>query len=280
MSSLIHDGHFQFYIFKFYINDQIRQFLYRSDNLCRDRAESADYDEIMHSGIDYRQFTCSEAQVFDYIQKHTSMAEHMSIRQLASACYTSTGSVIRMIRKLGFSGYAEFQYRMRTMPDGNVIYSEEERDCRLSRFFEATVRTETYQRSVKEAAALIADKKEILFDGDSYGRCVLETGIHLFASPARKAGLLNCDDYMARKKSSAVIVIMGRSDPYEAASTVSHIPPGRIPVIMICCGGYIPDIPCRKIVCRETDEYFSGASSLIPAVHTLEMLRKTVDSVS
>lgn len=261
-------------------NDRIRQFLYRSANLCRDRAESADYDEIMQSGIDYRQFTCSEAQVYDYIQNHTTMAEHMSIRQLASASYTSTGSVMRMIRKLGFTGYAEFQYRMRTMPDGNIIYSEEERDCRLSRYFEATVRTETYQRSVKEAAALIAGKKEILFDGDSYGRCVLETGIHLFSSPLRKAGLLKQDGCENRKKASVIIEIMGRSDPYEASSTISRIPAGTIPVIMICCGGYIPEIPCRKIICRETDEYFSKAASLIPAVHTLEMLRKTVDSAS
>ena len=218
----------------------------------------------MQSGIDYRQFTCSEAQVYDYIQNHTTTAEHMSIRQLASASYTSTGSVIRMIRKLGFTGYAEFQYRMRSMPDGNIIYSEEERDCRLSRYFEATVRTETYQRSVKEAAALIAGKKEILFDGDSYGRCVL----------------LKQDGCESRKKASVIIEIMGRSDPYEASSTISRIPAGTIPVIMICCGGYIPEIPCRKIICRETDEYFSKAASLIPAVHTLEMLRKTVDSAS
>jgi hypothetical protein len=234
----------------------------------------------MHSGIDYRQFTCSEAQVFDYIQKHTSMAEHMSIRQLASACYTSTGSVVRMVRKLGYTGYAEFQYRMRTMEDGNIVYSEYERECRLSRFFEATARTDTYQRSVKKAAALIAVKKEILFDGDSYGRCVLETGIHLFRSACRKADFLEADDCLPHKKTSAIILIMGCSDPYEASMTASRIPPGKIPVIMICCGGHIPDIPCRKIICRETDELFSSASSLIPAVHTLELLRKAVDSLS
>ncbi|WP_418667562.1 MurR/RpiR family transcriptional regulator [Allofournierella sp.] len=49
-----------------------------------------------------------EKKIFDYVVRNLSQVKDMNIRELANACYVSTTTMFRFVKKLGFSGYGEF----------------------------------------------------------------------------------------------------------------------------------------------------------------------------
>lgn len=54
-------------------------------------------------------FTNTEAKIADYVLGHWRQASGMSANALAKETFSSNASVIRMCRKMGLSGYREFQ---------------------------------------------------------------------------------------------------------------------------------------------------------------------------
>ena len=56
-------------------------------------------------------FTETEALLADFILDHGEDLLHMSIRDLADACYTSPNAIMRMCRKTGCEGFRDFKVR-------------------------------------------------------------------------------------------------------------------------------------------------------------------------
>lgn len=54
-------------------------------------------------------FTGTEIKIADYILERSHQVSGMSANALARETFSSTASVIRMCRKMGLSGYREFQ---------------------------------------------------------------------------------------------------------------------------------------------------------------------------
>ncbi|MEE8824259.1 HTH-type transcriptional regulator GlvR [Lentilactobacillus sunkii] len=50
----------------------------------------------------------NEYGLLDYVIKNMDKIQNKSIRELAAACYVSTTTFLRFVRKIGFSGYSEF----------------------------------------------------------------------------------------------------------------------------------------------------------------------------
>lgn len=56
-----------------------------------------------------KKLNSSEQEIFSYIVRHSSAVQTMNIRTLASNCFVSTTTILRLVRKLGFDGYRDFQ---------------------------------------------------------------------------------------------------------------------------------------------------------------------------
>ena len=54
-------------------------------------------------------FSETEKDVADYILNHGDDMIHMSIRELADACYTAPNTIMRMCKKLGCEGFRDFK---------------------------------------------------------------------------------------------------------------------------------------------------------------------------
>ncbi len=52
--------------------------------------------------------TKNEYTLLDYVIKHMKEIQNKSIREVAAACFVSTTTFLRFVRKIGFSGYSEF----------------------------------------------------------------------------------------------------------------------------------------------------------------------------
>ena len=68
----------------------------------------------------------TEQSVLEYLMEHTEEALKIGIRGVAQKKYTSTATVMRLAKKLGFEGFREMIYSFRTEmdPAGNTLPEE------------------------------------------------------------------------------------------------------------------------------------------------------------
>ena len=57
-------------------------------------------------------FTTTEKRIADYLQANFETAVYMTIEELAKATYTSHSAIIRLCKKLGFTGFKEFRLEL------------------------------------------------------------------------------------------------------------------------------------------------------------------------
>ena len=57
-------------------------------------------------------FTTTEKRIADYLQANFEAAVYMTIEELAKATYTSHSAMIRLCKKLGFTGFKEFRLEL------------------------------------------------------------------------------------------------------------------------------------------------------------------------
>ena len=57
-------------------------------------------------------FTTTEKRIADYLQANFEAAVYMTIEELAKATYTSHSAIIRICKKLGFTGFKEFRLEL------------------------------------------------------------------------------------------------------------------------------------------------------------------------
>ena len=57
-------------------------------------------------------FTTTEKRIADYIRRNIEATVYMTIEELAKATYTSHSAIIRLCKKMGFSGFKEFRFEL------------------------------------------------------------------------------------------------------------------------------------------------------------------------
>ena len=235
-----------------------------------------DYDEAMKQIIQPSSLSPSELHVYRYLLKNYRLARDMTIRELSAASYSSTSSIMRLVRKFGYPGYAEFQSSLQKNHTCAEVFFRDEREFSLHTFFDIICEDEEFQYSLKRAAAVLAANRNILFTGDAYGICARESGMRLFGYYGWQTGFLEDHPVRDKRNGVCVVAIIGSADEAEAKQIASSLPVGSVPVILIYFGGFKPSLPCDEICCTYGSPHAPKAISMIPAVHTLELLQKQV----
>ena len=62
------------------------------------------------------QLNPSELEIAAFVINNQEKVQAMSIVELADACHTSKSSIHRLTKKLGFEGFSEFKYSMKSLP--------------------------------------------------------------------------------------------------------------------------------------------------------------------
>ena len=68
-----------------------------------------------------KNLTDTENRIREYTLQHLSAMPTITIQQLAAASYTSHSAVIRLTKKLGFSGFKAFRYQLSTEIQRNAL---------------------------------------------------------------------------------------------------------------------------------------------------------------
>jgi DNA-binding MarR family transcriptional regulator len=254
----------------------------RFQNLSVFRKMTVHYDEAMKNKEkttgQLPPLTAAEYNIYHYILENYEEVRHMSIRELSKSVYSSTSTILRFVKKFGYDGYTEFHRRIRKSHDVSEIFCLDDSRQNLSSYFKVTSCSASFEKSIDSAAALLRKNHEVLFGGDSYGRYALDTGIRLFESETNKALYMDMDcQFKERRRGTCGVFILGSSTKEETESLRHTLPVGKIPLIVIYCGGQPLQLPCNMIDGRALRNETSPATSIIPAVHILEQLRKRMN---
>ena len=67
-----------------------------------------------------KKLTDTERQVLDYILDHLGEALGLGVREIARANYTSTSTIMRLAHKMGYDGFVDMCYRLRTLAQAHT----------------------------------------------------------------------------------------------------------------------------------------------------------------
>lgn len=67
---------------------------------------------IMEQFSDRNRFTATEQQIIDFILEHPAASVNLSLQDLSEACFASQASILRLVKKLGSKGYADFRVKL------------------------------------------------------------------------------------------------------------------------------------------------------------------------
>lgn len=129
----------------------------------------------------------NERKLFEYVVHNIHAVKDMNIRAIASNCYVSTTTVIRFVKKLGFSGYRAFTdsirltchaLRQNEVPD--VLWKQTYSEEYLKNIIES-VRVVT-QEKIQRFTGYVRRHAPIYFLGSGLNREAARYAYHLFTA--------------------------------------------------------------------------------------------------
>lgn len=110
-----------------------------------------------------KSFSTTDMRIYNYILKHSIQFPYMSIRELADEIPTSTASIMRFVKKMGYDSFPELKYAYKKEEKEVSLHMvndiDEIIDC-LKKF-----NTPYYQDLFKEVAYILGNANMIIFDG-------------------------------------------------------------------------------------------------------------------
>lgn len=161
-----------------------------------------------------KNFNQLELKIYEYIVNHELQLPYMSIRDLANEIPTSTTSILRFCKKLGYDGFKEFKYAYKRVMRENKNYKDydfsEVVDC-LRKFD-----SQYYQQLFNEAVIMLANAESILFLGIGDSGIAGQYGARRFSSYGKYASAINDPYYkinISGKKTVAIVLSVSGETP-------------------------------------------------------------------
>lgn len=143
-----------------------------------------------------RQLNELEMSVFDEILANLDEAQNLTVRELATRTHTSTATVLRMTKTLGFKGWTDFRYYLQTKAQEEVLPVNYYENLLQLDLFLKGITSREYSEKLAAAIKLIKSASYVVFVG-------LGT-----------SGSLS--DYSAKYFTNSGIESYAISDPYQA----------------------------------------------------------------
>lgn len=99
--------------------------------------------------------TKNDYALLDYVIKHMADIQNKSIREVAAACFVSTTTFLRFVRKIGFSGYSEFS----TVIKYTVLNSDKQTASDTAFVQKQSQYRSEYLKNIEETVRVLDERK-------------------------------------------------------------------------------------------------------------------------
>lgn len=140
-------------------------------------------------------FTVSELYVFTYLDKNKEEVIDLSVKELSEKTFVSTATVMRVAKKLGFSGFTELKYAIKQELDSRKSQSEARKSLEIVKqnlLNEVSITKDNLpDDEVKQVAAILKSKKRIHMFAKGLTLTVLEYAAKQLQTAYRPVYLYN-----------------------------------------------------------------------------------------
>ena len=113
--------------------------------------------------IQGKKLTENEQMVLEYLINHLDTALSQGVRSIAQDNYTSTSTIMRLAKKMGYSGFVDMCYNLRALTDESEHILQEEQDF-MERFIKPSILNhDIYSKLKIFAEYMAAHKSELMF---------------------------------------------------------------------------------------------------------------------
>lgn len=153
-----------------------------------------------------KSFSTTDMRIYNYILKHSIQFPYMSIRELADEIPTSTASIMRFVKKMGFDSFPELKYAYKKEEKGIKLHPVNELDetinC-LTKFM-----TPSYQALFEDVSYKLGNAKMIIFDGMGDSAKIAEYGARKFSEQGCFSVALTDPYQIVQMDGTNVVVVM------------------------------------------------------------------------
>ena len=117
----------------------------------------------------------SEYEILEFIIKSPSKVATMTIQELATVTYVSTASIMRLCKKLGYSGFTELKYHLKTQQEPPIKSNNLSVMDMQQLILSEVQQTNSFinQSTIDEVTNLLLSDKNIHFFAKGISACVL-----------------------------------------------------------------------------------------------------------
>ena len=121
-----------------------------------------------------------EMLAFDYLVKETEKVQQMTIRDFAATVHISTSTIVRMSNKLGFSGWADLKYFLKSKDSEPVIFDDYFENMVSLDLFWNKIKTVAFQNTVNNVVDAILKSDYLIFLGLGTSDALAQYGARYF----------------------------------------------------------------------------------------------------
>lgn len=107
------------------------------------------------------QLSENDYHIIDYIEHHTEAVKAMTIMELSGHCNISKSSILRLTKKLGFTGFSEFKFYLREAQTGKLNSTTENAILTSEKDIKRTI--QLFENQSKEAIYELVDQSETIY---------------------------------------------------------------------------------------------------------------------
>lgn len=160
----------------------------------------------MFSEDKIKTFGTTDMKIYNYILKNSIQFPYMSIRELAEEIPTSTASIMRFVKKMGYDSFPEMKYSYKRDEKQISLHTvndiEETINC-LKKFS-----TPFYQDLFKEVAYVLGEANMIIFDGMGDSGKIAEYAARRFAANGFFSAALTDPYQMIHMNGKDIVVVI------------------------------------------------------------------------
>ncbi len=132
-------------------------------------------------GQDTKNFSSTDLAIYQFMMTNYEEIPQMRVREIAEASHTSSSSVMRFIRKMGFSSYPEFRASI-----GKMIVKEKNKESDFRKKVLDSLKPENFSYDLDENLFILADDilqaDHIIFVGIGISGILAEYGARRLAT--------------------------------------------------------------------------------------------------
>ncbi len=230
-----------------------------------------------------------ETVVYNYINKHQTAVETMTIRALAQKAHVSTSTILRFAEKMGYEGYSELRFALKQhRKHTQEVARGETYDITmpLADFF-SKVNSVDFGKLIDQAMNLIDNAPLVLFYGIGSGNSLAQYGAR-FWSNAGKLSLPVMDPFQPfpahtpLPEGTVMVVLSVSGETQQVIELVTKVQPEHVKIIAVTNHGnstlakmsdlvisyYMPDLVHGDL----------NLTTQVPIVYLIEMIAHKLDA--